>query len=35
MVAMTQQPMRDRGNVLGWHMGDEVKHFFGKDVMET
>ena len=33
-VTMTWQPMRDRENVLGWCMGDEVKNF-GKDIMET
>ena len=33
-VTMTQQPMRDRENVLGQCMGDEVKSF-GKDIMET
>ena len=26
--------MRDRENVLGWCLGDEMKNF-GKDVMET
>ena len=34
MVAMTQQPMRDRKNVLGQCLGDEVKNF-GKYLMET
>ena len=34
MVTMTWQPMRDRKNVLGWCMGEEVKNF-GKDFMET
>ena len=33
MVAMTWQPMRDRKNVLGQCLGDEVKNF-GKDIME-
>ena len=31
---MTQQPMRDRENVLGWCMGDEVENF-GKGILET
>ena len=26
--------MNDRENVLGWHVGAEVK-YFGKDIMET
>ena len=32
-VAVAQPPMSDRENVLGWHMGAEVK-YFGKDVMQ-
>ena len=28
VVTVTQQPTRDRENVLGWCMGDEVKKLF-------
>ena len=31
---MTQQPMRDKENVLTWCMGDGVKNV-GKDIMEA